>query len=184
VLGSAWRSTIEMLMSPVEKPMRAAATISMPGLGSPEEREAFRHLQSQLPDLFRRVFPDPKAPRTVLIVPSFSLDQEVMSKITGVAHYEERFLCLLLLLRWPRTRVIYVTSTPISESIIDYYLHLLPDVPTRHARRRLTLLCCHDSASKPLTAKLLERPRLLAQLGEAIGDRERQASLLERARPQ
>lgn len=153
--------------------MRNAAAISILEPGSPEEREAFRRLQSRLPGLFRRVFPDPKAPRTVLIVPSFSLDQEVMSKITGVTHYEERFLCLLLLLRLPRTRVIYVTSTPISESIIDYYLHLLPDVPTRHARRRLTLLCCHDPASQPLTAKILKQPRLLAQLGEVIGDRSR-----------
>ena len=145
----------------------------MPGPASPQEREVFRRLQSQLSGQFHRIFPDPKAPRTVLIVPSFSLDQEVMSKITGVAHYEERFLCLLLLLRWPRTRVIYVTSMPVSESIIDYYLHLLPDVPTRHARRRLTLLSCHDQSSQPLTAKVLKRPCFLAQLDEVIGDRGR-----------
>ncbi len=151
--------------------MRSAAARSAPEPASAAEREAFRRLQSRLPGQFRRVFPDPKAPRTVLIIPSFSLDQEVMSRITGVTHYEERFLCLLLLLRWPRTRVVYVTSTPIAESIIDYYLHLLPDVPTRHARRRLTLLCCHDQAALPLTAKLLKQPRLLAQLDAVIGDR-------------
>lgn len=170
---STWRSGHVVPVSVMGKQMGNAAAIPMPSPGSPEEREAFRHLQSRLPDLFRRVFPDPKAPRTVLICPSFSLDQEVMSKITGVAHYEERFLCLLLLLRWPRTRVIYVTSAPISESIIDYYLHLLPDVPTRHARRRLTLLCCHDQSSQPLTAKILRQPSFLAQLSEAIGERSR-----------
>jgi hypothetical protein len=142
----------------------------MPNTGSPNEQAAFRRLQARLPEQFRRVFPDTKAPRTVLIVPSFSLDQEVMSKITGVAHYEERFLCLLLLLRWPRTRVVYVTSTPIAESIIDYYLHLLPDVPTRHTRRRLTLLSCNDTEPRPLTAKILDRPRLLEQLDAAIED--------------
>ncbi len=150
--------------------MQEAADLVLPEPGSPEERQSFLQLQSRLPDLFRRVFPDPKAPRTVLIVPSFSLDQEVMSKISGVAHYEERFLCLLLLLRWPRTRVVYVTSTPISESVIDYYLHLLPDVPTRHARSRLKLICCDDRTPEPLTAKLLKRPDFLAQLKEAIGD--------------
>jgi hypothetical protein len=58
-------------------------------------------------------------------------------------------LCLLLLLRMPRTRVIYVTSTPISESIIDYYLHLLPGVPGLHARRRLTLVSCNDASPVP-----------------------------------
>ncbi len=153
--------------------MRKAAAKLPPEPGSEEERAAFGRLQSGLPGLFRRVFPDPTAPRTVLIVPSLSLDQEVMARITGVSHYEERLLCLLLLLRWPRTRVILVTSKPISESIVDYYLHLLPDVPTRHARRRLTLLCCRDPAAQPLTAKILKQPRLLAELDTAIGDRSR-----------
>ena len=75
----------------------------------------------------------------MLIIPSLSLDQQVMAKISGVHHYEERMLCLLLLLRLPRTRVIYVTSTPIPEiSHIDYYLHLLPGIPGLHARQRLT----------------------------------------------
>lgn len=93
-----------------------------------------------------------------------------MAKVSGVAHYEERMLCLLMLLRMPRTRVIYVTSTPISPTIVDYYLHLLPGVPGDHARRRLTLLSCDDSQPLPLTQKILERPRLLERLNEAIGD--------------
>ena len=49
-------------------------------------------------------------------MPSLTLDQQVMAKVTGAHHYEERMLCLLLLLRLPRTRVIYVTSTPVSET--------------------------------------------------------------------
>ncbi len=153
--------------------MSKGAATPPPEPASAEERAAFGRLQAGLPGLFRRVFPDPAAPRTVLIVPSLSLDQEVMARITGVSHYEERLLCLLLLLRWPRTRVVLVTSTPISESIVDYYLHLLPDVPTRHARRRLTLLCCRDPAAQPLTAKILKQPRLLAELQTAIGERRR-----------
>ena len=54
-----------------------------------------------------------------------------MARITGVPYYEERMLCMLLLLRLPRTRVIYVTSKPIAEPIVDYYLHLLPGVPAQ-----------------------------------------------------
>ncbi len=150
--------------------MREAAQ-HLPEPGSPEEREVFRRLQEGLPELFRKTFPDPKAPRTVLIVPSFSLDQEVMAKITGVAHYEERLLCLLLLLRMPRTRIVYVTSTPISDSVIDYYLHLLPDIPSRQARARLTLISCDDTRLRPLTEKILDRPDLMGRLGEAMGER-------------
>jgi hypothetical protein len=134
------------------------------------EREAFKALQSLLPDMFRNVFPDPCAPRTVVIVPSMSLDQDVLGRVTGAHHYEERMLCMLMLLKLPRTRVIYITSQPLSEEIIDYYLHLLPGIPATHARRRLTLFSCFDSAPAPLTAKILARPRLLARLRDAIPD--------------
>ncbi len=95
----------------------------------------------------------------MLIVPSLSLDQQVMAKVAGAHHYEERMLCLLLLLRHAaHARSIYVTSTPISETIIDYYLHLLPGIPGGHARRRLTLLSCDDASPVALTRKILERP--------------------------
>ena len=85
----------------------------------------YKRLQARLPEMFERVFPDRLHPRTVLIVPSLTLDADVLSKISGAHHYEERMLCLLLLLRLPRTRVIYVTSEHISEAVIDYFLHLL-----------------------------------------------------------
>ena len=131
----------------------------------------YKRLQARLPEMFKRVFPDRLHPRTVLIVPSLTLDADVLSKISGAHHYEERMLCLLLLLRLPRTRVIYVTSEHISEAVIDYFLHLLPGVPHQHARQRLTLLSCHDASALPLTRKILDRPRLLARIEEALGDK-------------
>ena len=138
--------------------------------GSAAERAAFARLQARLPDMFRRIFPERAAPRTIVVVPSLSLDQDVVSKVKGAHHYEERMLGMLMLLRLPRTRVIYLTSQPISETIIDYYLHLLHAVPARHARDRLTLLACYDASARPLTEKILARPRLLARLREAVGD--------------
>jgi len=137
---------------------------------SPEELARSRALQERFCATFPEVFGDPAAPRTVVIVPSITFDREVMSRIAGVHHYEERLLCLLLLLRFPRTRVIYITSTPIADPIIDYYLHLLPGIPGQHARKRLVLLSCYDRSDIPLTAKILARPRLIQQIKEAIPD--------------
>ena len=137
---------------------------------SDEELQRFAELQAQLAPIFRDIFPDRTAPRTVVIIPSASVDIEVLSKITGVHHYEERMLCLLILLRLPRTNLVYVTSQPIHDSIVDYYLHLLPGIPGNHARRRLTMLSCHDASPVPLTQKILERPRLLQRIREAIPD--------------
>ncbi len=141
-----------------------------PAPGSAEEQQRFQQLQQQMLRQYEEIFPDKLAPRTVVILPSFSLDQEILARIKGAPYYEERLLCLLMLLRMPLTRIIYITSMPVAESIVDYYLHLLPGITTHHARQRLTLLSCHDASSKPLSQKLLERPRLLERIRQAIGD--------------
>jgi PGM1 C-terminal domain len=135
-----------------------------------DEVERFGVLQRQFTASFKEIFDSPTVPRTVLIIPSLSVDQQVMAKVSGAHHYEERMLCLLLLLRMPRTQVIYVTSTPIPQAIIDYYLHLLPGIPGRHALRRLTLVSCDDASPTALTRKILERPRVLERLRQAIPD--------------
>jgi hypothetical protein len=138
--------------------------------GSEKESAAFAEIQARLAEQYRRIFPDRTAARTVVVVPSLSIDQDVMAKVAGVHHYEERMLSMLMLLRMPRTRLIYLTSQPIPDAIIDYYLHLLQGVPAQHARARLTLFACFDGSSRPLTEKILERPRLLERLRQAIGD--------------
>ena len=63
-----------------------------------------------------------------------------------------------MLLRRPKTRVIYVTSQAISNPVVDYYLHLLSGVPTSHARQRLILLDCYDASNRPLTQKYWNVP--------------------------
>lgn len=132
----------------------------------------FEALQQRLVAQFARIFPNPNKPRTVVVVPSLSFDVKELAKIDGAHHYEERMLCLLMLLRLPRTRVIYVTSQPVHPTIIDYYLNLLPGIPGSHVRQRLTLLSCHDASPQPLTQKILDRPRLLERIRKAIPRRE------------
>ncbi|MCE7926738.1 MAG: carboxylate-amine ligase [Haliscomenobacteraceae bacterium CHB4] len=132
------------------------------------DEHQFQALQEKLPAQFQYQFPDPLAPKTVIIVPSLSLDAEILCKITGHHHYEERLLCLLLLLRMPRTHIIYLSSMPIDEVVVDYYLHLIPGITGMHARKRLTLLSCYDVSNRPLTEKILMRPRLTAQIRQHI----------------
>ncbi len=134
------------------------------------ERIRFAELQLRLAPLIERVFPDRHAAQTVVVIPSLSLDREELTKLTGATHYEERLLCMLMLLRQPRTHVVYVTSEPIPPAIVDYYLHLLPGIPVSHARRRLTLLSCHDGSGEILTDKILSRPRLVERIRTAIED--------------
>ncbi|MEN9208327.1 MAG: peptide ligase PGM1-related protein [Gloeomargarita sp. GMQP_bins_120] len=124
----------------------------------------FQELQAYL----RRHWQELEAAATILVVPSLSLDQQEMRKIPGSHHYEERLLFSLIRLRNPRARLVYVTSQPLHPSIIDYYLELLPGMPASHARERLLLLSTYDGSNRPLTEKILERPRLLARLRQAL----------------
>ena len=145
---------------------------AFPEPGSEKELQRFAELQKQLHRQYLEVFSNPMTPRTVVVVPSLSLDADELSKIAGVNHYEERLLCMLMLLRLPRTRMIYITSVPLAPSVIDYYLHLLPGIPTTHARKRLHLLSCFDRRSIPLTQKILSRPRLMHRIRQAVADKE------------
>lgn len=139
-----------------------------PAPGSAEELLAFKKIQEGFGNQFEFFFPDNLAPKTIVVIPSLSLDQEVLAKVNGALHYEERLLCLLMLLRMPRANVIYVSSSPIDPVIIDYYLHLLPGITGYHARERLTLISCYDTSAIPLTQKILSRPRLIERIKKAI----------------
>ena len=136
--------------------------------GSVEELQQFKKIQEGFSDQFQLFFPDNLAHKTIVVIPSLTLDQGVLKKITGTLYYEERLLCLLMLLRMPRTHVVYVSSMPIDPLIIDYYLHLLPGITGYHARQRLTLLSCYDASRISLTKKILDRPRLIERIRQSI----------------
>ncbi|MGF1461154.1 MAG: peptide ligase PGM1-related protein [Leptolyngbyaceae cyanobacterium] len=128
----------------------------------------FQQLQTRLKTLWRSDDEFDVRNCQVLIVPSLSLDQAELQKIEGVHYYEERLLFSLARLRNPHTRLVYVTSLPLHPSIVDYYLELLPGIPSSHARDRLDLFATYDASQKPLTQKLLERPRLLARIRRCL----------------
>ena len=142
-----------------------------PAPGSDKEKDVFRHLQQSFSKSFSVFFPDKLAEKTIVVIPSLSLDEEMLERLNGHIYYEERLLCMLMLLRMPRTRLVYVSSLPIDDEIISYCLHLLPGVTGRHARQRLTMLSCYDNSTKSLTQKILERPRLIERIKHAIHNR-------------
>ncbi|MBF2066304.1 MAG: carboxylate-amine ligase [Calothrix sp. C42_A2020_038] len=130
--------------------------------------DQFHELQLTLRERWKTVELFDNSDADILVIPSLSLDQRELKKIEGCEHYEERLLFSLIRLRNPRTRLIYVTSMPLHPSIIDYYLQLLPGIPFSHARNRLLLLSAYDSSQKPLSQKILERPRLLERIRQAL----------------
>lgn len=136
-----------------------------------DSQPEFDRLQSKLVPLWKSIEHFNQDPQTIVVVPSMSID--AISSGAVMQAYEERFLFLLLLLRQPRARLIYVTSQTILPSIIDYYLALLPGVIPSHAQKRLFLLSPLDGSVGPLSDKLLARPRLIERIRSLIMDPDR-----------
>jgi hypothetical protein len=136
-----------------------------------ESHAQFDRLQKKLVPLWKSIECLNQDPQTIVVVPSMSIDGLGAGAVLQA--YEERFLFLLLLLRQPRARLIYVTSRTILPTIIDYYLDLLPGVIPSHARQRLFLLSPLDGSVRPLSDKLLERPRLIERIRSLIMDPDR-----------
>jgi hypothetical protein len=136
------------------------------------EREVseFERLKPRLAEVWDALTMREEEPHTAVVVPSLTLDQSELRKISGANFYEERLLFLLIRLRNPRARMVFVTSQPIHPIILEYYLQFLAGIPASHARSRLTLLCADDASPRSLTEKILERPRLIERIRAGIVD--------------
>jgi hypothetical protein len=133
-----------------------------------DSQAKFDRLQKKLVPLWKSIEHLNQDPQTIVVVPSMSID--AISSGAVMQAYEERFLFLLLLLRQPRARLIYVTSQTILASIIEYYLDLLPGVISSQARQRLYLISPMDGSVRALSDKLLARPRLIERIRSLIMD--------------
>jgi hypothetical protein len=153
--------------------MTGSTTMSPPSsavLSSLSEEERYRRfdlLQSRMVgvwDAIRLNHDD----ESVVVIPSITLDRASAASGSLTQAMEERFLFMLMLLRQPRLRMLYVTSTPVSPEIIEYYLALLPGVIPSHARARLSMISVNDLSPRSLSEKLLERPALLRRIAALI----------------
>ena len=84
-------------------------------LNESERSRRFARLQERMPAVWDSIRLDLED-ESVVVVPSVTLDRAVPGSGSLAQAFEERFLFLLLLLRQPRLRMIYVTSMPIKPS--------------------------------------------------------------------
>jgi hypothetical protein len=136
-----------------------------------EIQRRFDALQTKLPSLWQTINHFNSDEQTIVVIPSLTVDFPLEGSILQA--YEERFLFLLLLLRQPRARLVYVTSQDILPEVLDYYLGLLPGVIASHARKRLFPVPVMDAGPQPLSIKLLQRPRIIERIRDLILDPDR-----------
>ncbi len=135
-----------------------------------DEIAEFERLKPRLDALWDALSAREEEPYTSVVIPSITLNQAELSKLEAASFYEERLLFLLIRLRNPQSRMVYVTSQPVHPLILEYYFQLLAGIPASHARARLTLLCAYDASPRSLTEKILERPRLIQRIRYGVPD--------------
>jgi hypothetical protein len=145
----------------------AAPGPTLAELSDEERYERFDRLQERMRGVWE-IMERNEEDESVVVIPSVSVDHIRERNGSLQQAYEERFLVLLLLLRQPRLRMIYVTSMPIAPKIVEYYLALLTEVIPSHARARLSLISVGDASPRPLSEKLLERPRLISLIRSLV----------------
>ncbi|MBV8160550.1 MAG: hypothetical protein JO265_06470 [Acidimicrobiia bacterium] len=99
---------------------------------------------------------------TIVVLPSATFPESELRKIVGIQHYEERLLCTTLLLANPELRLVYITSLPVDEAIVEYYLRFVPD--PADARRRLHFVVVGEDSGRALTAKVLDAPHVIGRV--------------------
>ena len=131
--------------------------------------DPFEQLQARLAVLGPKALSDLES-GTIVVLPSITFPVEELRKIIGIARYEERLLCLLLLLQTPGMEMVFLTSLPVDEAIVSYYLSFLDD--PEDAARRLTMVTLSDDAPLSLSEKLLNRPDKLSEISGLLEGRE------------
>ncbi|MDQ4070340.1 MAG: peptide ligase PGM1-related protein [Actinomycetota bacterium] len=107
---------------------------------------------------------------TIVVVNSITYPAVELAKITAAQFYEERLLFMLLLLRAPAVRIVYVTSVAVDPAVVDYHLRFLPD--PEDARSRLSMVDLGDPSTGALSEKLLGRPDVVARVRSLVSDRD------------
>lgn len=114
----------------------------------------------------RASLPGSSTPHTVVLLPSYSVSDSMLveygHRIPALEH--RQLLSLLMLPRVPAAQIIFVTSLRPARQVLDYYLSLVPPERRRDMRARIRILEVSDPTRRSVTAKLLDRPDLIAHI--------------------
>jgi hypothetical protein len=135
--------------------------------------DAFDELQQRLGPALDANRPGSGIDHVMVTLPSFSVSESILSHYGDrIPSLEHRYLNAMLIAgRIRDCRSITVLSRLPDPAIVEYYLSLIPEDGRESARSRSTLIEVNDGTTRSVAAKLVDRPDLLAQIREQVGDR-------------
>lgn len=102
----------------------------------------------------------------MVLLPSYSVEHALLAHFgPRIPALENRqLLTMLSLARVPGAQMVFVTAERPTELVVAYYLSFVEDGLRDDVRARFHVVEVPDSSPRPVTAKLLDRPDLLARI--------------------
>ena len=131
------------------------------------------HLQAGLGEALALNRPGSTTDHAVVALPSFSVGESLLSHyVERIPALEHRYLLAQLMVpRIPGCELVFVTSQAPEQSVLDYYVSLVPPDAQADMRRRFRVLEVPDRSGRAIAAKLLDRPDLLEELRASLAGR-------------
>jgi hypothetical protein len=116
--------------------------------------------------------PGSEVAHTVIALPSFSVGETLLSHYADrIPSLEHRYLVALFMVhRIPGVRLVFVGARHPGDQLVEHYLSMVPADAAADARDRFHLLIVDDDSARPVAAKLLDAPEVLAELQVLVGD--------------
>lgn len=133
---------------------------------------AFEQLQREkLEQAWRADLPDSTVPHVMIGLPSYSVDRSLLEHYGDrVPALENRYLYAILSARQPGKRVVYLSSLPVRQDVVDGYLALVEPADRQVILDRILILSPDDTSSRSLAEKVLDRGDLVDALRRFIAD--------------
>jgi hypothetical protein len=135
--------------------------------------DAFEELQQQLGPALDANRAGSGIDHVMVTLPSFSVSESMLSHYGDrIPSLEHRYLNAVLITgRITSCHNVTILSRLPDPAVLDYLLRLVPAADRASARTRTTLIEVHDGTHRSVAAKLVDRPDLLAQIRDLVGDR-------------
>ncbi len=135
--------------------------------------KTFDQLQEQLGSAWALNHAGAGGDHVMVVMPSFSLGESLFSHYASrIPALEHRYLVSHLLLhRIKSCELVFLTCQQPEREVVDYYTTLVPARDRPGVRARFRLVVIPDNSPRPVAAKLLDRPDLLAALRASFDGR-------------
>ena len=138
-----------------------------------DPKNKFQILQRRL-RLNKRLFNfNYRGERTFVVVSGMNSDKFNLSQVKGLNYYEERMLFFLFLLKYKKTKIVYVTSEDFNTSLFDYYINLISSKKKEvlDIQSRLIHISVKDNKFLSLTDKIIHSKKAIKDITSAISDK-------------